>query len=255
MLCTAFSQILLGEDNSVKGIVDSTGRVTSCDIFVCSAEYLPDEYAQAKQEMLYTRVGIVDRAVLSSAERGVAIIPPNASALGNLNALHVIQLDGGMYVCPDDVVLVYLSTTASDGDDPSELLDNAMRLLCDGVDARELWHMTSRQYLVKATDITETAQRPHNLCVCGENVQQAYFNESVVQAKKLFEQVCPDAEFLPPTEVDTDEVDEETEYMQSIVESFVPAAAPTPQASHEEQKDTAVSDSETNSVAVDDSNL
>lgn len=210
----------------MRGIVDSTGRVTSCDIFACSPEYLPHEYAQTKPELLYTRVAIVDRAVLSETDRGVAIIPPQTSAVGNPNALHVIQLDGGLYVCPEDVRLVYVTTTAPEGTNPSEMLDTAMRLLCERAGARELWHMLSRQRLIDAAS-PENALLPGNLCVCGEHDQQVYFHEAVAQARKLFEQVCPGVPFLPPKEIDVGEVDEETEYLQSIVQSYVPAAHET----------------------------
>lgn len=151
---------------------------------------------------VFRRISILKGALVKSEEanvslgreqRHVIIIPPDDDVILNQSVIHGIALDESVNISPRamksfHITILYLSTISKDNSGKN-VLDKAVQSLCKG-ECMELFHLNF-SYEQKY-DKKELGAGVH---VCHPHVSLTA-EASFVEAKRIFESICPGDEFL-----------------------------------------------------------
>mmetsp|Transcript_2401 Transcript_2401/g.4455 ORF Transcript_2401/g.4455 Transcript_2401/m.4455 type:complete len:797 (+) Transcript_2401:128-2518(+) len=147
----------------------------------------------------------------NNEQRHIIIIPPDDQRLGNEYAIHGLVLDESVNIAPRSmsgtvpITALYLSTIgyANDGDnscddDSVNVLHNAAQTLY-GKNCVELYHVSYSYniYDQEQQQIPHHFSNKHGLHVCQPwRDGTLIVDNSFVEAKRVFEQICPNESFL-----------------------------------------------------------
>jgi RAB protein geranylgeranyltransferase component A len=185
-------------DGRVTGVVisglddESEDKTVACDHVI-----VPPTVSQKKpSHHILRRVSVVNQKIIQDVkeERHIMLIPPNSS-LNNDNAIHGIAFDSSVKVVPPNCTLLHLTTTVQDVTEHSVLENAAKALLPEG--AVELYHVSFSYPLY---DDEPPSESPVGLHVCKQTGQTLAADDAFVIAKEMFDQICPDLEFLQLSE-------------------------------------------------------
>lgn len=147
-------------------------------------------------------------------QRHAIIIPPGTCGLGNTSAIHGVVLDESAFVAPSSGNYTVLHLTTSSQEDVDGTIDerllnalsNAVEYLIassrsttNGAACQECHHI-SFSYSTDASSHIEAEEdnsnHPSGLHVCHRGKQSLTVDSAFREAKRIFEIICPDSEFL-----------------------------------------------------------
>jgi len=170
----------------------SEDKTVSCDHVI-----VPPTVSQSMpSKHILRRVSVVSENIVQNTkdQRHIMLIPPKSS-LNNENAIHGIAFDSSVKVVPPNCTLLHLTTTVHNVIEPSLLEAAAKALLPEG--AVELYHVTFSYPLYDDDAASQSAEGLH---VCKQTGQTFAADDAFVIAKELFDQICPELEFLQLSE-------------------------------------------------------
>ena len=201
--------------NVVCAVEDDTGKIFGCRNVICrSTEWIDD---LSLSEVVCTRISICegDCALFDSSSRAFGVIPPGVSGVDCPNAVHIVQLNSSVNVCPLGCCLLYLITTLRCTDEHDKIMNSVAAYLHTLHNFEEIYAVTLTRQLTKVDDLNEDSL-PTNVAICREQLQTIHFQDSVDEARSIFMKLYPGEEFLRPTRAEADDVDEMDEVERMI---------------------------------------
>ncbi|GES89562.1 rab proteins geranylgeranyltransferase component A 1 [Rhizophagus clarus] len=147
-------------------------------------------------EQISRAIVIIDRYIHEESDATLTIFPPDS--VGNEYPISVFQFSEGTRTCPKDKYVLYMSTKAS-GKSAKEDLHKALEKLVDvsNDDASLSSPLFALFYRHKFRNTTLSSLLPNNIIVTNDPDSSLDFETATIQAKQLFEKMCPNEEFLP----------------------------------------------------------
>ena len=181
---------IIVQENKVHGILlnrenDEGEKMISCDHVVVGAHAI----SSSTRKRLWRRISIVQGRLLQDQEqqRHVLIIPPGA--FGNPCAIHGLVVDHTVHVAPPGCTMLHLTTTADNDKNADKILEQVVTKLTE-----EEIHHVSFSYAIP--DEEKGTTKVNGLHVCQTSGQSLTLDAQVDQAKRIFQSMCPDVEFL-----------------------------------------------------------
>lgn len=149
--------------------------------------------------------------LLEKEQRHVIIIPPGDDLIDNKSVIHGIALDESVNVAPRsmngvDTTILYLSTVSKDGDGGEKHLEKAVKSLC-GDDCMELFHLSfSFEHEIALNDVKR--EKEVGMHICNSRGMAITAESAFVEAKRIFEVLCPGEKFLSLSKIMDDLVKE-----------------------------------------------
>ncbi|GFS18679.1 rab proteins geranylgeranyltransferase component A 2-like [Elysia marginata] len=198
------THLLADADNNCCGIITSKGQRINCKYLVAEASYLPPTYTKRLSSGKISRgVYITDASISPSSDEDLTLLNFICQK-DSSRAVTVMEMPPSACVCPKDLFVVYL-TRVSDSDDPEEDLREVRERLFASQDCassedlsqpRILWSMHFTLNDWSEVELSDAAVK--NVLVASEGGDaEIDLDKCVPEAKRLFQQVCPDEEFLP----------------------------------------------------------
>ncbi|XP_077983640.1 rab proteins geranylgeranyltransferase component A 2-like isoform X2 [Glandiceps talaboti] len=210
-----------------KGIIDTEGQRLNCRWVIMEGSYVPQQHSKPEVIGCVSRgVFFTNRSLKPGAEDQVTLltIPPTPGQ----DPVKVIELNHAAYACPKGMYVVHMTCKGSKT--AKEDLKYAVDLLFEPAeeespsDAEQsggtetekpkvLWCMYFTQSDTSECVDEAFTDLPENVLVTSGPGPSIGFEHAVVQAKKLFEKICPGEEFLPaaPNPEDIIYVEDESE--------------------------------------------
>jgi hypothetical protein len=140
-------------------------------------------------------------------QRYAVVIPPETPGLNNASAVHGIILDDSAFVAParKGHTVLHLTTSVLESGESSDdacldILFKSVQLVldsqCSNEDRAKECHHISFSYsidIVKPSDAQPIASGLH---ICYRDTQSITCDYAFREAKRIFEQICPEADFL-----------------------------------------------------------
>jgi hypothetical protein len=140
-------------------------------------------------------------------QRYAVVIPPATHGLNNASAVHGIILDDSAFVAParKGYTVLHLTTSVLESGECSvdtclDILSKSAQLVldsqCSDEDRAKECHHISFSYsidIVKPSDAQPIASGLH---ICYRDTQSITCDYAFREAKRIFEQICPEADFL-----------------------------------------------------------
>jgi len=153
-----------------------------------------------------------DDAEQGDEQRHVIIIPPGDSDIGNESVIHGIALDESVKISPYpmndgfDTTVLYLTTIAkangsADNDNSvsgSAVLEKAVQTFSDD-SLMELFHLSFSHEAEAEQDVTKDA-KVKGMHLCHPRGMTLTVESAFIEAKRIFEEICPNGKFLKLSE-------------------------------------------------------
>lgn len=164
-------------------------------------------------------------------QRNIIIVPPGDDAIGNKNVIHGLVLDESMNIAPTpfggvSFSILYLSMLQEDSNDDSgtSTLAEASTILC-GEECSEICHIAFSHLVDNA--IESYHSYPEGVHLSISRGMSFTVDSSFVEARRIFDSICPDENFLKLSSAMDDlikerkvseEEDEEVRMLKSAME-------------------------------------
>eukprot|EP01114_Cavostelium_apophysatum_P013011 TRINITY_DN3063_c0_g1_i1.p1 TRINITY_DN3063_c0_g1~~TRINITY_DN3063_c0_g1_i1.p1 ORF type:complete len:594 (+),score=126.98 TRINITY_DN3063_c0_g1_i1:76-1782(+) len=205
MLRKGISKIITAE-NLCTGVVDSDGQNLTCATLVANVVYAPKFADHAKSTNISRCVCVVDQTLKRGEKQLVLVIPPNT--FGNKHAIKVMQYSSEMAVCAKQKYLVHFTTVAS-GTAREDLETAVQKLLKFTPEYDE--KLENRPHVLYYAFFNYVAQVPRegsdmpaNIFLCSNPAADIDASKSVEEARKIFNSIYPDQQFLPKAHEEDD---------------------------------------------------
>ncbi|KAL7441106.1 hypothetical protein ACHAXH_008467 [Discostella pseudostelligera] len=142
-------------------------------------------------------------------QRHAIIIPPGTSSLGNTSAINGVAVDESAFVAPPgrNYTVLHLSTSSQEVDgaiDELSLnsLSEAVNYLIvsrsnkDDAPCQECHHIAFSYATDASSPADEDTNHPLGLHICHRGKQSLTVDSAFREARRIFEIICPDSEFL-----------------------------------------------------------
>lgn len=194
----------------------------------------------------------------STEQRYAIIIPPGTRGLSNQSAIHVLALDDSVCISPrgKDYTVLHLTMTSPDDCDSNEVCDETLgqavqhlieshRSSNDETSAVEECHHVSFSFTSDSPDSITEDNQTTGLHIAYRDTQSITCDSAFREAKRIFDKICPDADFLGLSKKVEDEIvyrneedsDDEKLVLDSAV-TMIEAPKSTSETSQEEVKAT-----------------
>ncbi|CAG8459115.1 5254_t:CDS:10 [Funneliformis mosseae] len=189
--------------NNFTGLIDANGQQLSSTFLVTAIDYIPENILQEHKECDQTSraIVIIDQYIHEEGDATLTIFPPDS--VGNEYPISVLQFSAGTQTCPEDKYVLYMSTKAY-GDSAKADLHNALEKLVNlsnndaSLSSCKPNPLFALFYRHNYRDITSlSSSLPNNIIVTSDPDSSLDFEAATIQAKQLFEKMCPNDEFLP----------------------------------------------------------
>ncbi|XP_059163146.1 rab proteins geranylgeranyltransferase component A 1-like [Physella acuta] len=200
-LTTSASHLILDSENKCSGIITTAGQRIACKYLIAETSYLPTSYVKPLNNRQISRaIFVTDSSILPSPEPELSLLH-YVSKDDPRRPVTVVELPPSACVCPRDLFVVHLTRISDQADSESDFMEVTEHLFAtdnNTVDEKPkiLWsmHFAQKDY----SEVELTGSSPKNILVTsgggGPGVDLEY---CVLEAKKIFQTVCPDEEFLP----------------------------------------------------------
>ncbi|XP_070554457.1 rab proteins geranylgeranyltransferase component A 2-like [Ptychodera flava] len=212
-----------------KGIIDSEGQRLNCRWIIMEGSYVPHQHSKPELMGCVSRgIFFTDRSLKPGTEDQVTLltIPP----VDGRNPITLIELNHCAYACPKGMYVVHMTCRGTETTTAKDDLQYAVNLLfhpseekCEGAEAATPTGEVEKPKVLWCTYFNQTDTSlcvdeaftglPENVLVTSGPGSSIGFEHAVVQAKNLFEKICPGEEFLPaaPNPEDIIYVEDEAE--------------------------------------------
>lgn len=210
--------VLRGEDCGDESIANNPYMHDICredkiilakHVIVCSEAMIQGTTITASKQRILRRISILRGKLIVGGEeqRHVIVVPPNA--IGNTHAIHGIALDESVHVAPriaSGCTVLHLTTTV-DASDANQIDDSLLRkaVEClvasqevDGGKIEEIYHASFSYALASEDQISSVV--PQGLHICRRVEQNLAVDNTFEQARRIFQNICPNSEFLELSE-------------------------------------------------------
>ncbi|KAL7508650.1 hypothetical protein ACHAXN_005724 [Cyclotella atomus] len=197
---------------------DTSKKDVGCSHVIVPSTMLPRKLLTRTSTRLriYRRISILKGSLMSqkdnqdsedTEQRYAVVIPPETPGLNNASAVHGIILDDSAFVAParKGYTVLHLTTSVLESGESSDdacldiLFKSAQLVLdsqCSNEDRAKECHHISFSYsidIVKPSDAQPIASGLH---ICYRDTQSITCDYAFREAKRIFEQICPEADFL-----------------------------------------------------------
>jgi len=185
------------ENNEFNGIICSENQEISAKYIVMECSYVPRLYSYAPKYYISRAILITDGSLKKSDDEQVTLltVPPGN---GIKRSVRVIEIGPTSMACPVGLYVVHLTTT---GDETAEgNLQPVIDLLFDkkniegSLKPRLLWCVFFNQV---GREFERSANLPKNVFVTKLPGESLGYEGSVIEARRIFDEISPNSEFLP----------------------------------------------------------
>lgn len=233
---------------STHTIEDTTGRIFTCNNFVCNVEDL--KIISDIDSFSITLTAICDCNVLPES-RTLLVIPPNVDTINNSNAIYVIQSDSDTFVTPQGYSILHILmkenlnenitsrnewnkfSNSSNCIQYSINIKNVIKLL----QSMYKFELLSYSTVIRPIFVSHSSNEsnsfplrpsslenlPSSIGICGDTSIEIHIDNSVKQAKDIFNKLFPTDLFfpIPDLEEGVDEDDkQEADYLNSTLNDY-----------------------------------
>lgn len=232
-LCRSVHAFIINKENKqCVGIIDSTGQRLKCQQLILDECYVPDSHRVKFANTVSRAIYITDSSLLPSDKENVSLItiPPTSE----LPSSRLIEVGQTSCVCPSNYYVVHALTSIQSSEvlpSPQSKFENMEKILFQditpiqkGVDLQmdkkegesnedsempqtsgaESAHQELKKprvlwstYFNMMSGGVDTESLPSNVYVTRGPSMDLGFDQTVSEAQRLFELICPDEEFLP----------------------------------------------------------
>lgn len=255
----------IGEFGDVDTTDASDEEILCEHVIVPSTMIDPSLLQNASQSRIYRRISILRGKLVAAQEdqsdtdnaskteqRYAIIIPPGTRGLSNQSAIHAVVVDDSVCVSPrgKQYTVLHLTMSSFPGDGYSdevfdETLGQAVQYLIrsqtsnEGTSAVVECHHVTFSFTSDSPKNTEENQNP-GLHIAYRDLQSITCDSAFREAKRIFDKICPDADFLALAKKVEDEIvyrneedsDDERVVLDSAV-TMIEAPLPTGKTSEE----------------------
>eukprot|EP01082_Thalassiosira_pseudonana_P010840 g10405.t1 g10405 contig4:1814066-1816490(+) len=146
-----------------------------------------------------------DKDAFDTEQRYAVVIPPDTRGLDNKCAIHGVIVDNSVCVTPQgsNYTVLHLTTTSTadvgNVDVYSDILAKSVQYLIASHSskepAKECQHV-SFSYSSEVPSTSRGTATPSGLHVCHRGIQPITFDSAFLEAKRIFDTICPDSDFL-----------------------------------------------------------
>lgn len=263
--------VVLGGEGHIGGFgdvdtTDASDEEILCEhVIVPSTMIDPSLLQNASQSRIYRRISILRGKLVAAQEdqsdtdnaskteqRYAIIIPPGTRGLSNQSAIHAVVVDDSVCVSPrgKQYTVLHLTMSSFPGDCYSdevfdETLGQAVQYLIrsqtsnEGTSPVVECHHVTFSFTSDSPQNTEENQNPR-LHIAYRDLQSITCDSAFREAKRIFDKICPDADFLALAKKVEDEIvyrneedsDDERVVLDSAV-TMIEAPLPTGKTSEE----------------------
>lgn len=230
----------IGDANEIS-TDDIKDKSISCKNVIVPSTMMPSSMAHERQARIYRRVCILRGSLIrddsgDDEQRHAVVIPPHTTSVDNMSAIHGVVFDESSFVAPSGkgYTLVHLTTSKQEGDaTPDDVfvssLERAYQMLVLSQEQTE----DNNKLIEEIRHISfsyATGGEPPN-CLSGLNVchregQSLTIDYAFAQARKIFETICPNTDFLGLSKTveeailyrDKEDSDDEQDVLESAVD-------------------------------------
>lgn len=228
--------VVLGGEGHIGGFgdvdtTDASDEEILCEhVIVPSTMIDPSLLQNASQSRIYRRISILRGKLVAAQEdqsdtdnaskteqRYAIIIPPGTRGLSNQSAIHAVVVDDSVCVSPrgKQYTVLHLTMSSFPGDCYSdevcdETLGQAVQYLIrsqtsnEGTSVVECHHVTF-SFTSDSPNKSEENQNP-GLHIAYRDLQSITCDSAFREAKRIFDKICPDADFLALAKKVEDEI-------------------------------------------------
>ena len=182
-----------------------------------------DELASSTGMRVYRRISILRGKLVTNEEgnadvgndqRHIIVIPPGDVHIGNQRVINGITLDESVNIAPRDfkddfdLTILYLSTISRDMDGGEKLLQKAAKSLCQNNSNLELFHLGFSFDYDDSIHSNYDDYTQDGIYVCQSRGISLTAEAAFVEAKSIFDKICPNDNFLKLSKVMDDLVKE-----------------------------------------------
>ena len=260
--------VVLGGEGHIGGFgdvdtTDASDEEILCEhVIVPSTMIDPSLLQNASQSRIYRRISILRGKLVAAQEdqsdtdnaskteqRYAIIIPPGTRGLSNQSAIHAVVVDDSVCVSPrgKQYTVLHLTMSSFPGDCYSdevfdETLGQAVQYLIRSQTSNEATvecHHVTFSFTSDSPNKSEENQNP-GLHIAYRDLQSITCDSAFREAKRIFDKICPDADFLALAKKVEDEIvyrneedsDDERVVLDSAV-TMIEAPLPTGKTSEE----------------------
>ncbi|KAF0696884.1 Aste57867_12383 [Aphanomyces stellatus] len=198
------------------GVATSDGRICRASHVVVNGMFGRSVGCTSPRALL-RGIFVVNTPIQPNIDRLVLVIPPGEIQDSDA-AIHVVQMDATMGVCPEGLFLVHVTTVAPAAMPADELVGFMLAIqthVLRDVSSPPVWTSVFTIPLYATTDDdASTSRRPANVFVVAPPVAlDTTLDTCVREAKAIFDAICPGHDFLPKSataeQVDADAVEDD----------------------------------------------
>lgn len=204
---------------------DTSSKEVPCSHVIVPSTMMPKKLLtnKSKRIRMYRRISIVKGALVNQQDnqdsdedqeqRYAVVIPPGTRGLNNASAVHGVVVDDSAFVAParQGYTVLHLTTSVleSEADTESRCLDilaKSVQLLIESQSsessdkdrANECHHISFSYSIDIAIPSEESQDDPvaSGLHICYRDTQSITCDYAFCEAKRIFDMICPDADFL-----------------------------------------------------------
>ncbi|BFZ14526.1 hypothetical protein BsWGS_17565 [Bradybaena similaris] len=194
------THIVADGDNNCCGIITSNNQLIRCKYIIAEVSYLPSSFVWTFSNRKTSRaIFITDKSVLPSAESELSLL--NFVSKDDISRPVVfLELPSSASVCPQNLFVVHLTRTATNGDAEKDFMEIRETLFSsettDVNKPKLLWSIYFT--LEDRSQLTTSDSAVKNVLVAsGGGDAGVDLDFCIQEAKCIFNTVCPDEEFLP----------------------------------------------------------
>jgi len=205
--CAARSIKIDPSTSKVVSVIDSEGEETKTSAFICAIDDW--ENKPLSEKFLLSRICVCHGQPFADKPRCLSVLAPGVC--GNPSAVHIVQVESSVCVCPDGMSIVYMSTTIGTtvtDVDAIGILDSSLELLRKSHDFKEIYFQITKRPLYSTSSITEL-DIPVNMAIANGSKQEVYHYEALESAHCIFSKLFPGADFLARPYIHGDDNDDE----------------------------------------------
>ena len=181
---------LLIEDNKYKGLIDSENTTLTSTNLVLSSDHIPNLFLNKSNSRTISRcICICSNSIIENESEILLIIPPNT--FKNSSAIRILQLDSGMSVCPKGKYVLHFIMESERETAKLDLEEAVTAIL--GQNINYYCYFNIRVW----NGLNSLSNLPSNVLVCNSINTDLDCEANVNEAKRLFNTICPEEEFLP----------------------------------------------------------
>ncbi|XP_041359846.1 rab proteins geranylgeranyltransferase component A-like [Gigantopelta aegis] len=190
---------LVIHENRCCAVITTEGQRIECKHVILGPTYTPKEFIHTDRSSISRGILLTDKSILhdDTTELSLLYSIPQKSDDGHQYPVSVLELPPSSMVCPRDMNVIHLTRQATSGAE-ADLASTVDVLFTNEEDTSKpsiLWslYFTQKDF----SNIETTEKKPDNVYIMPGPGTELDMDSAVEQARRVWETVCPEEEFLP----------------------------------------------------------